>query len=165
MNRFFSQFRKDIGIDLGTANFVVYVKDRGIVLREPTVVAIDKNTRQVMAIGNEAKLMVGRTPGNIIAIRPLRDGVIVDFDISEYMIRSFIKKVYPKSAFFKPRVIIGVPSGITNVERRAVIEAGLQAGSQGCLIEEPIRCHRIRASSDEPTGLSLGYWRVPQRLR
>ncbi|MEK6557379.1 MAG: rod shape-determining protein, partial [Candidatus Margulisiibacteriota bacterium] len=80
MNRFFSQFRKDIGIDLGTANFVVYVKDRGIVLREPTVVAIDKNTRQVMAIGNEAKLMVGRTPGNIIAIRPLRDGVIVDFD-------------------------------------------------------------------------------------
>ncbi|MDD5455761.1 MAG: rod shape-determining protein [Candidatus Margulisbacteria bacterium] len=134
-----SKFRKDIGIDLGTANIVVYVKDRGIVLREPSVVAIDKNTRQFMAIGNEAKLMVGRTPGNIIAIRPLRDGVIVDFEISEQMIRTFIKKVYPKHYFMKPRVIIGVPSGITNVERRAVIEAGLQAGSKEVfLIEEPM---------------------------
>lgn len=139
MAKFFSRFRQDIGIDLGTANFVVYVKDRGIVLREPTVVAIDKVSRQIMAIGNEAKLMVGRTPGNIIAIRPLRDGVIVDFDISEHMIRSFIKKVYPKNRFFRPRLIIGVPSGITNVERRAVIEAGLQAGSQEVyLIEEPM---------------------------
>ncbi len=139
MIKFFNNLRKDIGIDLGTANIVVYVKDRGIVLREPTVVAIDKHTRHFMAIGNEAKLMVGRTPGNIIAIRPLRDGVIVDFDISEHMIRSFIKKVIPKSSFFKPRVIIGVPSGITNVERRAVIEAGLQAGSKEVyLIEEPM---------------------------
>ena len=135
----FNNFRRDIGIDLGTANIVVYVKDKGIVLREPSVVAIDKATRNVMAIGNEAKLMVGRTPGNIIAIRPLRDGVIVDFDISEHMIRNFIKRVSQRNRFFKPRVIIGVPSGITNVERRAVMEAGIQAGSQEVyLIEEPM---------------------------
>jgi len=140
MQKFLSKFRRDIGIDLGTANTVVYVKDRGIVLREPSVVAIDKNTRQVMAIGHEAKLMVGRTPGNIIAIRPLRDGVIVDFDISEFMIRSFIQKVYShKKTIFKPRIIVGVPSGITNVERRAVIESALQAGSkEAFLIEEPM---------------------------
>ena len=154
MLNFLKNLNKDIGIDLGTANIVVYVKDKGIVLREPTVVAIDKNTRQFMAIGNEAKLMVGRTPGNIIAIRPLRDGVIVDFDISEHMIRSFIKRVLPKNSFFKPRVIIGVPSGITNVERRAVIEAGLQAGSKEVyLIEEPMAA-AIGAGLpiNEPTG-------------
>lgn len=132
-------FRHDIGIDLGTANTVVFVKDKGIVLREPSVVAIDKNTRKLMAVGKEAKLMVGRTPGNIIAVRPLRDGVIVDFDITEQMIRNFIKRIYTYKRFFKPRILIGVPSGITNVESRAVIEASSTAGAKETfLIEEPM---------------------------
>lgn len=150
----FSHFRHDIGIDLGTANTVVFVRDKGIVLREPSVVAIEKNSRQLMAIGKEAKLMVGRTPGSIIAIRPLRDGVIIDFDITEQMIRSFIKKVYKRNAFIKPRIIIGVPSGITNVERRAVIESSLQAGAKETfLIEEPMAA-AIGANLpiDEPAG-------------
>ncbi len=154
---FFSErLRQNIGIDLGTANTVVFVKDRGIILREPSVVAIDKNSRQLMAIGKEAKLMVGRTPGNIIAMRPLRDGVIVDFEITEQMIRRFIKKVYPNrwSSFFKPRIIIGAPYGITNVERRAIIEASIQAGAKETyLIEEPMAA-AIGANLpiEEPTG-------------
>lgn len=117
---------KDIGIDLGTASVLVYVKGKGIVLNEPSVVAMDKTTGKLLKVGAEAQAMLGRTPGNIIAIRPLREGVISDYDMTERMLREFIHKVAGVS-FFKPRVIICVPSGITEVEERAVIDAGIQA--------------------------------------
>ncbi len=133
-----SLFVKDIGIDLGTASVLVYVKDKGIVLREPSVVALDKNTGKLLKVGREAQLMLGRTPGNIVAIRPLREGVISDYDMTERMLREFIRKVAP-IRLFKPRVIICVPSGITEVEERAVIDAGIQAGARKVyLIEEPL---------------------------
>ncbi|HHY91317.1 MAG TPA: rod shape-determining protein [Clostridiales bacterium] len=133
-------FSKDMGIDLGTANTLVYMKGKGIVAREPSVVAIQEDTKQVLAVGQEAKLMIGRTPGNILATRPLRDGVIADFDTTQSMLKYFIKRAYPKnSLFFAPRVVIGVPSGITEVERRSVEEAALQAGAKEVyLIEEPM---------------------------
>ncbi|WHH57593.1 rod shape-determining protein [Petroclostridium sp. X23] len=131
-------FGQDIGIDLGTATVLVYVKGKGIVLREPSVVAIDKNTNRLLAVGEEARKMLGRTPGNIVAIRPLRDGVISDYDITERMLKYFIKKVCAHR-IFKPRIIICVPSGVTEVEERAVIDASLQAGARKTyLIEEPI---------------------------
>jgi len=131
-------FAKDIGIDLGTASVLVYVKDKGIVLREPSVVSIDKNTGKLLKVGTEAQQMLGRTPGNIIVIRPLRDGVISDYDMTERMLREFIRKVAP-IRMFKPRVMICVPSGITEVEERAVIDAGIQAGARRVyLIEEPL---------------------------
>ncbi len=131
-------FAKDIGIDLGTASVLVYVKDKGIVLREPSVVSIDKNTGKLLKVGTEAQQMLGRTPGNIIAIRPLREGVISDYDMTERMLREFIRKVSP-IRLFKPRVVICVPSGITEVEERAVIDAGIQAGARRVyLIEEPL---------------------------
>ena len=120
---------KDIGIDLGTASVLVYVKGKGIVLNEPSVVAMDKTTGKLLKVGAEAQAMLGRTPGNIIAIRPLREGVISDYDMTERMLREFIHKVAGVS-FFKPRVIICVPSGITEVEERAVIDAGIQAGER-----------------------------------
>jgi len=129
----------DIGIDLGTANVLVYVKGKGIVLREPSVVAIDRDTNQVLAIGEEARRMIGRTPGNIVAIRPLREGVIADYDITERMLRHFIEKVVGRSFVFRPRIMICIPSGVTMVEQRAVQEAAEQAGSrQTQLIEEPL---------------------------
>ena len=129
---------KDIGIDLGTASVLVYVKGKGIVLNEPSVVAMDKTTGKLLKVGTEAQAMLGRTPGNIIAIRPLREGVISDYDMTERMLREFIHKVAGVS-FFKPRVIICVPSGITEVEERAVIDAGIQAGARKVyLIEEPV---------------------------
>ena len=129
---------KDIGIDLGTASVLVYVKGKGIVLNEPSVVALDKNTGKLLKVGSEAQAMLGRTPGNIIAIRPLREGVISDYDMTERMLKEFIHKVAGVS-FFKPRVIICVPSGITEVEERAVIDAGIQAGARKVyLIEEPV---------------------------
>ena len=129
---------KDIGIDLGTASVLVYVKGKGIVLNEPSVVAMDKTTGKLLKVGAEAQAMLGRTPGNIIAIRPLREGVISDYDMTERMLREFIHKVAGVS-FFKPRVIICVPSGITEVEERAVIDAGIQAGARKVyLIEEPV---------------------------
>jgi len=129
---------KDIGIDLGTASVLVYVKGKGIVLNEPSVVALDKNTGKLLKVGAEAQAMLGRTPGNIIAIRPLREGVISDYDMTERMLKEFIHKVAGFS-FFKPRVIICVPSGITEVEERAVIDAGIQAGARKVyLIEEPV---------------------------
>ena len=129
---------KDIGIDLGTASVLVYVKGKGIVLNEPSVVALDKNTGKLLKVGAEAQAMLGRTPGNIIAIRPLREGVISDYDMTERMLKEFIHKVAGVS-FFKPRVIICVPSGITEVEERAVIDAGIQAGARKVyLIEEPV---------------------------
>jgi len=129
---------KDIGIDLGTASVLVYVKGKGIVLNEPSVVAMDKNTGKLLKVGTEAQAMLGRTPGNIVAIRPLREGVISDYDMTERMLREFIHKVAGVS-LFKPRVIICVPSGITEVEERAVIDAGIQAGARKVyLIEEPV---------------------------
>ncbi len=129
---------KDIGIDLGTASVLVFVRGKGIVLNEPSVVALDKNTGKLLKVGSEAQAMLGRTPGNIIAIRPLREGVISDYDMTERMLREFIHKVAGVSVF-KPRVIICVPSGITEVEERAVIDAGIQAGARKVyLIEEPV---------------------------
>ncbi len=132
-------FAKDMGIDLGTANTLVYVQGRGIVLQEPTVVAIEKDTNNVFSVGTEAKQMVGRTPGNIVAVRPMKDGVIADFDITEKMLRYFINKAGKNVGILSPRVIIGVPSGVTEVEKRAVMDAGLQAGAREVfLIEEPM---------------------------
>lgn len=130
--------RSDMGIDLGTATVLVYIKGKGIVLQEPSVVAIDKNTDKILAVGEEARSMLGRTPGNIVAIRPLKDGVISDFDITEKMLKYFIKKTIGKS-IFKPRVIVCVPSGVTEVEKRAVLDACNQAGAKKTyLIEEPV---------------------------
>ncbi|MEG2570837.1 MAG: rod shape-determining protein, partial [Clostridia bacterium] len=132
-------FSRDIGIDLGTASILVFVKGKGVVLREPSVVAIDKNTDKVLKVGIEAQKMLGRTPGNIIAIRPLRGGVISDYDMTQRMIKDFIKRVMGGFSLVKPRVVICVPSGITEVEERAVIDAGRQAGARSVyLIEEPI---------------------------
>ena len=133
-------FSKDMGMDLGTANSLVSVKGKGIVIREPSVVAIQKDSGQVLAVGEEAKRMIGRTPGNIVAIRPLRDGVIADFDVTQTMIKYFINKSLRNRTFLvRPRVVVGVPSGVTAVEERAVREAALQAGArEAYLIEEPM---------------------------
>ncbi|MET8703192.1 MULTISPECIES: rod shape-determining protein [Kitasatospora] len=130
---------RDLAIDLGTANTLVYVRGKGIVLNEPSVVAVNTNTGGILAVGSEAKKMIGRTPGNIVAIRPLKDGVIADFEITERMLRYFILKVHRRRFLARPRVVVCVPSGITGVERRAVIEASLQAGCrQVHIIEEPM---------------------------
>lgn len=131
---------RDMGIDLGTANTLVYVKGKGIVMREPSVVAIERESGQVLAVGEEAKQMIGRTPGNIVAIRPMKDGVIADFDTTQSMIKYFINKALRGRTFLvRPRVVIGVPSGVTAVEERAVREAALQAGArEAYLIEEPM---------------------------
>ncbi|MFA7467949.1 MAG: rod shape-determining protein [Desulfotomaculaceae bacterium] len=136
----FGIFSKDMGIDLGTANSLVYVKGKGIVLREPSVVAIQRDNGQVLAVGEEAKQMIGRTPGNIVAIRPMKDGVIADFDVTQSMIRYFINKALRRGSFLiRPRVVVSVPSGVTAVEERAVREAALQAGArEAYLIEEPM---------------------------
>ena len=129
---------KDIGIDLGTASVLVFVKGKGIVLNEPSVVALDKNTGKLLEVGTDAQAMLGRTPGNIVAIRPLREGVISDYDMTERMLKEFIRKVGGVSVF-KPRVMICIPSGITEVEERAVIDAGIAAGARKVyLIEEPV---------------------------
>ena len=140
MRYFFSRFvKQDIGVDLGTRNTVVYVQGKGIVLREPSMVALDKHTKNVMAIGYDAYNMVGRTPGNIIAVRPMKDGVIADFDITEKMVRLFIEKARLHAKFYKPRILIGIPWGITSVEKRAVTDAGYRAGArESLLIEEPM---------------------------
>ena len=129
----------DVGIDLGTSSVLVYVKNKGIVLREPSVVAVEKITGKIYAVGEEARRMLGRTPGNIVAIRPLRDGVISNFDITERLLRHFLKKVVGPRIFIKPRVVVCVPSGVTEVEKRSVIEATEEAGARHTyLIEEPI---------------------------
>ena len=141
LNNFLGLFSKDIGIDLGTANTLVYVKDRGIVINEPSVVAINQKTGQILSIGNEAKKMVGRTPAHIVATRPLVDGVISDFEVTEQMLRYFIAKVHGKAFTFlpRPRVVIGIPSGGTEVEKRAVHDATVNAGArEAFLIEEPM---------------------------
>jgi len=137
-NKLLSFFSSDIGIDLGTANTLVFVKDRGIVIREPSVVAIQEGTKRILAVGEEAKRMLGRTPGNIVAIRPMKSGVIADFGITEEMIRYFINKVHT-AKLVKPRVIVAVPSDITEVEKRAVQESAKHAGAREVfLIEEPM---------------------------
>ena len=140
LDRLLGFFSGDIGIDLGTANTLVYVKGQGVVLCEPSVVAIDRSTHQVLAVGEEAKRMLGRTPGNITAIRPMKDGVIADFDITESMLRYFIRKVHRKNRLVSPRVVIAVPSGITEVEKRAVKDSAERAGARSpvYLVEEPI---------------------------
>ena len=144
---------KDIGIDLGTANTLVYLKGKGIILREPSVVAVNKSEGKILKVGNEAKEMIGRTPGNVVAIRPLKDGVIADFASTQAMMKYFIKKAYP-SGFFKPTVVVCIPFGVTEVERRAVEESVLSAGAKNAyLIEEPMAA-AIGAGLpvSEPTG-------------
>ena len=145
---------RDMGIDLGTANTLVYIKGKGIVLREPSVVAINKNTGKVLAVGNEAKKMIGRTPGNIVAIRPMKDGVIADFDVTEKMLKHFIEKVGAKNSFKSPRIVVCFPSGVTEVEKRAIYEATKNAGArEAYLMEEPMAA-AIGAGLpvNEPTG-------------
>ncbi len=132
-------FTEEVGIDLGTANVLIYIDGKGIVLQEPSVVAINRDTKEILAVGSDAKRMIGRTPGNITAIRPLREGVISDYDVTEKMLQYFIGKTCGGSRFFKPRIIVCVPSGVTEVEKRAVKEAALQAGGRSVyLIEEPV---------------------------
>src|SRR5579862_2873100 len=140
LSSLFGMFSKDLGIDLGTANTLVFVRGRGVVISEPSVVAIDKRSQKVLAIGAEAKRMVGRTPANIVAIRPLKDGVIADFEIVESMLKYFIDKVHDSAAVVpRPRVVVGIPSGVTEVERRAVSDAAVSAGArEAYLIEEPM---------------------------
>ena len=152
-----SFFSTDIGIDLGTANSLVYMKDRGIVLREPSVVAIQAGSKRVLAVGAEAKKMIGVTPRNIVAIRPMKSGVIADFDITEAMLKYFINKVCPRrfySRYSKPRLVVAVPSGITEVEKRAVEEAAHDAGAgEVFLIEEPMAAAiGVGLPVDEPAG-------------
>ncbi len=145
---------KDMGIDLGTANTLVFVKGKGIVLREPSVVAINNLTKKSLAVGTEAKQMIGRTPGNIVAIRPLKDGVIADFDVTQTMLKRFIEKITNKSAFTSPRIIVCFPSGVTEVERRAIEEATKQAGARDVILMEEPMAAAIGAGLpvDEPTG-------------
>lgn len=132
-------FSEEVGIDLGTANVLVYIKRRGIVLNEPSVVAINRDTDEIMAVGEEARLMLGRTPANIIAVRPLRDGVISDYDITERMLKYFIRKSCGGRKLFRPKIMVCVPSGVTEVEKRAVREAAIQAGGKSVyLMEEPV---------------------------
>jgi rod shape-determining protein MreB len=146
-------FSNDIGIDLGTANTLVYVRDKGVVLREPSVVAINNETREVVAVGSEAKRMLGRTPMNISALRPMKDGVIADFEITEAMLRYFIQKVNSSMRFVPPRVVVAVPSGITEVERRAVKESAIHAGAREVrLLQEPVAAAiGVGLPIDEPT--------------
>ena len=136
---FLNRFSRDIGIDLGTANTLVYVSGKGIVLRESSVVAMDREKKIPLAVGEDAKRMMGRTPGNMVALRPLRDGVIADFELAEIMLQHFIRRAHEGRSLFHPRIVVGIPSGVTGVERRAVKEAALQAGAREVhLIEEPV---------------------------
>ncbi|MEK7565138.1 MAG: rod shape-determining protein [Patescibacteria group bacterium] len=141
LNKFFGHFAKDIGVDLGTVNTLVYVRDRGIVINEPSLVAVNKKTGQVLAIGREAKKMLGRTPGHIVTIKPLANGVISDFEVTEQMLKHFFQKIHGDSFYVvpRPRVVIGIPSGVTEVEKRAVEEAARNAGAREVmLVEEPV---------------------------
>ena len=147
-------FSSDMGIDLGTASTLVYLKNEGIVLCEPSVVAIEAGTSNVLAVGEEAKRMLGRTPGNIVAIRPMRDGVIADFEITESMLRYFIKKVHNSRGLVRPRVVIAIPSGITEVEKRAVKDSALHAGAREVyMLEEPVAASiGVGLPIQEPSG-------------
>jgi len=147
-------FSNDMGIDLGTATTLVYVKGEGVVLREPSVVAIKRGTNSVKAVGEDAKRMLGRTPGNIVAIRPMKDGVIADFEITEAMLRYFIKKVHHRRVLVRPRIVIAIPSGITEVEKRAVKDSAERAGAREVkLIEEPMAAAiGVGLPIQDPTG-------------
>ncbi|MCL6451473.1 MAG: rod shape-determining protein [Acetobacteraceae bacterium] len=147
-------FARDMAVDLGTANTKVCVRGRGIVLREPTVIALQRESRAVLAVGEEAKEMIGRTPGNIVAIRPMKDGVIADFDVTQTMLRYFLAKAQRRRTLFRPRVVVCIPSGVTEVEKRAVIDATLQAGArEAYLIEEPMAAAiGAELPVHEPTG-------------
>ncbi len=139
MNSIYNMFSSDLAVDLGTANTLIYVKGRGVVSSEPSVVAINSGTKEILAIGQEAKNMLGRTPANIIAVRPMKDGVIADYDTTEKMIRYFILKVHNRRALVRPRMVICIPSGVTQVEKRAVKDSAIQAGAREVyLIEEPM---------------------------
>lgn len=139
LNFISGRFSRDLGVDLGTANTLVFVRGRGIVLQEPTVVALDRDSGNIFAVGEEARQMVGRTPSNIVAIRPLKDGVIADFETTEKMLKYFISRAHRRKSFIAPRVVVGVPSGVTGVERRAVLDACLQAGArEAYTIDEPM---------------------------
>ncbi len=153
-NFLYGIFSNDMAVDLGTANTLVYLKGKGIVLREPSVVAIHRDSKQVLAVGMEAKKMLGRTPASIVAIRPLKDGVIADFDVTETMLRYFIRKVHNRSTLVRPRIIICVPSGITQVEKRAVKDSALSAGAREVyLIEEPMAAAiGVNLPIHEPSG-------------
>ncbi len=157
LNWLFGLFSRDIGIDLGTANTLVLVRGVGIVINEPSVVAIEKRTKRVLAIGSEAKQMVGRTPADIVAVRPLRDGVISDFDVTEKMLEYFITKVHDQALLpvpHRPRIVIGIPSGVTEVEKRAVHDAAMNAGAREVfLVEEPMAA---AIGADLPITESLG---------
>lgn len=147
-------FSVDIGVDLGTANVLVYIKGKGIVLQEPSVVAINRDNQKVIAVGSEARRMLGRTPGNIVATRPMRDGVIADYEVTEKMLRYFINKAGGRRLFFRPRVMVCIPSGVTGVEERAVRQAAIQAGARSAyVIEEPLAA-ALGAGLDisEPSG-------------
>ena len=150
----FGRWARDMGVDLGTANTLIHVRGRGILLREPSVVAVEQASRRILAIGAEAKRMLGRTPENIVAIRPLKDGVIADFDITEHMLKYFITKVHRRRALVHPSVLIGVPSGVTEVERRAVKDATLRAGAREALLMSEPMAAAIGAGLPvaEPTG-------------
>ncbi|BCV25784.1 MAG TPA: rod shape-determining protein [Firmicutes bacterium] len=154
LNFILNQISRDMGIDLGTANTLVFVRNRGIVLQEPSVVAMQRDTGAVLAVGDEAKQMIGRTPGNIIAIRPMKDGVIADFDVTQAMLRHFITKANRSRGIIKPRVIVSIPSGVTEVEKRAVLDATLQSGAREAhLIEEPMAAAiGAELPVHEPTG-------------
>lgn len=133
------RFSKDLGIDLGTANCLVYIRNKGVIIREPSVVAVRKNTNQVLAVGDEAWQMIGRTPGDIVAIRPMREGVIANFELTKELIQHLIRSAYRGRIFIKPRVVVSIPTGTTGVERRAVIDASIKAGArEAYLIEEPV---------------------------
>lgn len=134
---------RDIGIDLGTANVLIHVKGKGIVLNEPSVVALDKNTGKVLAVGEEARRMVGRTPGNIIAIRPLKDGVIADFDVTEAMLKHFINKLNVKGFLSKPRILICCPTNITSVEQKAIKEAAEKAAGRKSILRKNLKWLRL----------------------
>ena len=139
---------RDIGIDLGTANVLIYVKGRGVVLNEPSIVVIDTETKSVIAVGNEAKEMLGRTPGKIKAIKPMKDGVIADFELTEIMLNSFIKKIKARNLFFRPKILICCPTNITPVEKNAIREAAEQTGARKVYIEEEPKVAAIGAGMD-----------------
>ena len=153
----FKSFAHDMGIDLGTANTLVHAKGKGIIIREPSVVAVDRENKEVLAIGAEAKQMIGRTPGHIVAIRPMKDGVIADFDITQSMLKYFIKKAIGKHSLVRPRIVVGVPSGVTEVEKRAVIDATVQA------VEEAIINAMVAAETMEGINGNKAY-ALPHQL-